>query len=320
MRTLFFTVATTNYLPFAVSLLDSVKLHHPEFEFCICLTDYLNADDMERYSLAKKYPLLQLHEIKAEEFDFITKNYNPSELSNACKIPFAQHFFKNNEVDQVIFGDSDMLFFNRLPDHIFKEHEIIFTPHFTSPPPHEHKSQEMEVLNAGMFNGGFFKLSRSEETFRFLDWFRSRCTLECISDRCRGIYYDQLWINFVPLYFQTTHIERDKGMNMAYWNLHERSITKTEIGFIVNQSDILSFFHFSGWDFNHPLKVCKWASWDAESRPDLKPLLLKYYEMLKANQYEQYISIPNYYTAKNNSGKKSLFKKLKRKLFRKQAK
>lgn len=317
MRTLFFTVATTSYLPFAVSLLDSVLEHHPEFEVCICLTDYLSDQDIEVYSLAKKHPLLQLHEIKAREFDFMIKEYNASELSNACKIPFAQYFFENKEIDQVIFGDSDMLFFNRLPEHILQQHEIVFTPHFTSAPPLEYKAQELEVLNAGMFNGGFFKLTRSEETNRFLNWFRSRCTPECISDRCRGIYYDQLWINFVPLYFPETHIDRDKGMNMAYWNLHERTLSKTEQSFKVNNESPLSFFHFSGWDFNNPMKVCKWSSWDAESRPDLKPLLLKYHQTLQENQYIQYIGIPNHYTAKNNSNKQSWFRKLKGKLFNK---
>lgn len=315
MKTLFFTVATTNYLPLAVSLLDSVKEYHPDFEICLCLTDYLSQSDFDKYSLATRHPLLQLHQIGAKEFDFITKNYNASELSNACKIPFAQYLFHNKEIDQVIFGDADMLFFNRLPDHILEEHEIVFTPHFTSAPPLEYKSQELEVLNAGMFNGGFFKLKRSEEAEHLLNWFRSRCTPECISDRCRGIYYDQLWINFIPLYYQNTHIERDKGMNMAYWNLHERSISETADGFIVSETTPLSFFHFSGWEYSNPLKVCKWASWDTENRPDLKPLLLRYHQVLKSNQYEQYIGIPNYYTAKNKPRKKSLLKKLKRKLF-----
>jgi len=317
MRTLFFTVATTNYLPFAVSLLDSVKLHHPEFEFCICLTDYLNADDMERYSLAKKYPLLQLHEIKAEEFDFITRNYNAMQLANSSKVLFTEYFLKTKEIEQVIFGDSDMLFFDRLPQNVVNEHEIIFTPHFTVPPPIENKSQELEVLNAGMFNGVFFKLKRSTETEKFINWHKERSVLDCIYDFKKGYYGEQLWLNFVPLYFKTAHIEKNKGMNMAYWNLHERTIKETTNGFSINHTSPLSFFHFSGWDYHNPLKVCKWASWDADNRPDLKPLLLKYHEILKANQYERYINIPNYYTAKNNSGKKSFFKKLKRKLFRK---
>lgn len=54
-------------------------------------------------------------------------------------------------------------------------------------------------------------------------------------------------------------------------------------------------------------------------RPDIKPLLIKYHEVLKNNEYEQYITLPNYYTSKNNSQKKSIFKRLKHKLFKNKA-
>jgi hypothetical protein len=318
--TLFFTIATTNYLPFAVSLLDSVKQHHPEFEVCICLTDYLTPATIAKNKLMEKYPILQLHELQAEEFGFITQNYSPMELANSAKILFAEHFLSREEVDQVVFCDSDIRFFGRLPENVIAEHDIVYTPHYTSPPPIEMKRQELEVLNAGMFNGGFFKLKKSAETMKFIKWFRERCVLECISDRCRGYYYDQLWINFVPLYFKNVNIERNPGMNMAYWNLHERQLSQKNGVFMVNDQSPLSFFHFSGWDYNDPLNITKWSLFTAEQRPDVKPLLSAYYKALQENEYEHYITMPNHYTAHNKSQKKSFFKKLKHQLFKRKNK
>lgn len=316
--TVLFTIATTNYLPFAASLLDSVKQYHPEFEVCIGLTDYLLEDTIAENKLMNKYPLIQLHELKAKEFEVIIEKYSPMELANSAKILFAEHLLSKEDIDQVIFCDSDMLFFGRLPENVINENEIIYTPHFCSPPPIEMKRQELEVLNAGLFNGGFFKLRKSPETDRFIKWFRERCVLNCVSDRCNGYYYDQLWLNLVPLYFKNAHIERNLGMNVAYWNLHERKISEhTEGVFQVNEASPLSFFHFSGWDYNNPLGISKWALFNLEMRPDVKPLLIKYYQALKNNEYERYITLPNYYTAKNHSQKKSILKKLKDKLFKK---
>ncbi|WP_316792787.1 glycosyltransferase [Pedobacter frigoris] len=315
--TLFFTIVTANYLPFAVSLLDSAKVHHPEFEFCICLTDYVSSELLAQNELMKKYPVLQLHEIKAEEFDFITTNYNPMQLANSSKILFASYFLNEKEFDQVIFADSDMLFFNRLPDSIINSGDILFTPHFTSPPPLEMKRQELEVLNAGLLNGGFFILRRSEDTNKFITWLRERSVKDCVYDFSRGIYGEQLWLNLIPLYFNNVSVETNKGLNVAYWNLHERIISEDNGTFFVNETTPLYFFHYSGWDYNDPLNISKWGLITTEMRPDIKPLLISYREALKKNQYEAYINMPNYYTANNNSKKKSFFRRLKNKLTKK---
>lgn len=315
--TLFFTIVTANYLPFAVSLLDSAKTHHPEFEFCICLTDYISPEVIVQNELMKKYPILQLHEIKAEEFEFITVNYNPMQLANSSKILFANYFLNEKKFDQVIFADSDMLFFNRLPVNVINGNNNVFTPHFTSPPPIEMKRQELEVLNAGLINGGFFILRKSEETNKYITWFRERSVKDCVYDFSRGIYGEQLWLNLVPLYFSNISVETNKGLNVAYWNLHERIISEKKGTFFINKTVPLYFFHYSGWDYKEPLNISKWALITTEMRPDITPLLIKYHETLKNNQYEAYINMPNYYTANNKSKKKSFFQKLKHKLSKK---
>ena len=311
----FFTVVTTNYLPFAVSLLDSVKRYHPEFELCICLADYLEPETIASNHLMTKYPIIQLHEIGAEEFDFITTTYNAMQLANCSKILFAKYLLSRNNTEQVIFGDSDMLFFSRLPNHIMEGSDIVLTPHFSSPPPIEMKRQELEVLNAGLLNGGFFKLKKSTETEKFIKWFRERSVKDCIYDFNKGYYGEQLWLNFVPLYFKNTLVDTSYGLNVAYWNLHERMISENNGEFTVNKNTPLSFFHFSGWDYKSPLNISSWALFTSEMRPDIVPLLLIYKDALQKNEYEYYTNIPNFYTSDNKSQKKSFLRKLKTKLF-----
>lgn len=314
--TLFFTVATTNYLPFAVSLLDSAKKYHPDFEFCICLADYITDDEIERNDLMNKYPIIQLHELGVDEFDFITQNYNPMQLANCSKVLFAKYFLEQDHINQVIFCDSDTFFFGPLPKSTVNDHEIILSPHFTQPPSIDMKRQELEVLNAGLYNGGFFKLRKSSQTFKYIAWLRERSVKDCIYDFKRGYYGEQLWLNLVPLYFKDTFIERNEGVNVAYWNLHEREISEVNGSFFVNNITPLSFFHYSGWDYFAPEEISKWALFTSEMRPEIKPLLLKYHAALRANEYEHYINKPNYYTSKNNLNKKSFFSTLKKKYFK----
>ncbi|WP_316826670.1 glycosyltransferase [Pedobacter miscanthi] len=314
--TLFFTVATINYLPFAVSLLDSAKKYHPDFEFCICLADYITDDEIERNELMNKYPIVQLHELGADEFDFITQNYNPMQLANCSKVLFAKYFLEQVHINQVIFCDSDTFFFGPLPKSTVNDHEIILSPHFTQPPSIDMKRQELEVLNAGLYNGGFFKLRKSAQAFRYIDWLRERSVKDCIYDFKRGYYGEQLWLNLVPLYFKDTFIERNEGVNVAYWNLHEREISEVNGSFFVNNTTPLSFFHYSGWDYFAPEEISKWALITSEMRPEIKPLLLKYHAALEANEYEHYIKKTNYYTSNNNLNKKSFFSALKKKYFK----
>jgi len=314
--TIFFTVVTTNYLPFAVSLLDSAKHFHPEFEFCICLADYLTNEEIASNDLMQRYPIIQLHELGVEEFDFITQNYNPMQLANCSKVLFAKHFLEQQQIDQVIFCDSDTYFFGKLPFSTTNEGEIVISPHFTHPPSVDMKRQELEVLNAGLYNGGFFKLKKSPETNNYIAWLRERSVKECIYDFKRGFYGEQLWLNLVPLYFKNVAIEDNVGINVAYWNLHERNISWRDGTFFVNDNVPLCFFHYSGWDYNNPSEISKWALFTSKMRPDIKPLLLKYHVALQANEYEHYINRINYYTSKNNLNKKSFFSTLKNKYFK----
>jgi hypothetical protein len=307
--TLFFTIATSNYLPFAVTLLDSVKKYHPEFSFCICVTDYIPPDDFLPGSIFDRYEILQLHEIEAEEFKFITTNYNAMQLANSSKILFVNYLLKRSNVDQVFFADSDILFFNRLPEEIIRNYDIVLTPHFSTPPSIEMKRQELEVLNAGLFNGGFFKLKKSDEAQRFINWLRERAVLDCIYDFSSGHYGEQLWLNYVPLYFKNSHISLDLGLNVAYWNLHERNIDIVDDVILVNNITPLSFFHFSGWDYNNPLQISQWALYTLEMRPNFKPLLQRYHELLTSNEYEKYINKPNFYVKRKNT-ERSFWKRL----------
>ena len=67
-------------------------------------------------------------------------------------------------------------------------------------------------------------------------------------DVTEGIFVDQKWINLFPCFSDDIRILRLPGCNMAYWNLHERKLSKSVDGWLVNDLSRLMFFHFSNLD------------------------------------------------------------------------
>ncbi len=48
-------------------------------------------------------------------------------------------------------------------------------------------------------------------------------------DLKKGLFVDQIWINFVPLFFKKVRIFLHHEYNVAYWNLHERMIQGNKV-------------------------------------------------------------------------------------------
>src|SRR5208282_3977814 len=89
-------------------------------------------------------------------------------------------------------------------------------------------------------------VTNSDEAHKFLSWWEHRCLTLGYVDRQNGLFVDQKWIDFVPCYFNSVLVLKHPGCNMAYWNLHERTLEKVGETWIVNNSEPLIFYHFSG--------------------------------------------------------------------------
>jgi glycosyltransferase involved in cell wall biosynthesis len=64
------------------------------------------------------------------------------------------------------------------------------------------------------------------------------------------MFVDQRWLDYLPALFPHT-VVRDPGCNVAYWNLHERPLSRSDEGVRAGGAP-LRFFHFSGFDPDLP--------------------------------------------------------------------
>ncbi len=125
------------------------------------------------------------------------------------------------------------------------EAEIVVTPHALAPAMDGLRPSDIDFLRNGSFNLGFIALRRGAESLSLLDWWERRCLSHGFNDLGFGTFVDQKWIDLVPSYFESVHVLRHRGCNVAFWNLHERQLFEVNGSYRVNDVPLV-FFHFSG--------------------------------------------------------------------------
>lgn len=252
------SICAANYLPLVNVLGNSFLKFNPGSTFSVLVIDskkvefkkeqnfnYLSPDDLE---------------IDAQVFENMAFYYNVTELATALK-PTALKTLLAKDSTKVIYLDPDIEVFERLSelDDALEENPIVLTPHTLSPIPQDGlRPSDIEIMSSGTFNLGFIGLSKSETVNQLLDWWEQRLRFDSISDPQENLFTDQRWIDLVPSYFPI-HILRNSGYNVAYWNLHERTLENTDSGVLVN-GEPLKFFHFSGYTPNKPWILSKYVS------------------------------------------------------------
>lgn len=142
-----------------------------------------------------------------------------------------------------------------------KWHTFVLTPHLLSPLPLNQGDcqNELSLISFGTFNAGMFGTTKSSESISFLKWWGN-----WVLDPRHMIIsygYDQVWLNYVPVYCPNFFILREKNYNVAYWNLIERELNQRN-GFFFCENEPLVAFHFSGFDDNIPEKLTTYPSYE----------------------------------------------------------
>jgi hypothetical protein len=296
--TLAFTICSINYLAQAQTLGQSLQRTNPDVEFVIGLVDRLDKVSLEQDKIPP-FQLLEIDKINIKAFDEMCENYNITELNTAVKPYFFDYFFKNRpDIQNVIYFDPDIIVFDSLIPlkESLEKYSIVLTPHITSPITDKFETREIDHLNTGLYNLGFVAVGRSESSYQMIDWWMERLKKDCVIDLCNGLFVDQHWMIFVPIFWkEVTFVDNYAGYNVAYWNLHERTVSQNGGKYFINSVPLI-FFHFSGYGLNKPNEVSKYQNRSSfENRPDIVSLFEYYAQQLKDNFNDYYIKIPCFY-------------------------
>ena len=302
MITIAFTLCSNNYLAQAKVLGDSFGKHHPEIEFIIGLVDTFHSSI--DYSAFSDLTILQVSEIDIPEFGDMERKYNIVELNTSVKPFYFTHIFKFLNADKIIYLDPDTQIFSPLEEalDLLDNYNIIITPQNYTPIDDGHSPSDIHLLGTGIFNLGFIALSHFKMVESFLEWWTKRLVKYGFADERNNMFFDQVWINLVPVFFDNYYILKHPGYNMSPSNLHERAISPdTIMQWEVNKTYPLRFYHFSGFRYTVPDLICSYSKrFTFKSRPELLPLYSMYTKLLLKHNIENLSGIQPVYCRKDS--------------------
>lgn len=304
MKHIVFTICSNNYFAQAIVLGKSLAASNPQCTFYVCVAD-CKVRDVD-YSTVQN--VLFADELLIPTFEQMVQKYSIVELNTAIKpYMFSYLFQKEYDCDMVTYLDPDIYVYKSLEliESLIKDSNFILTPHTTSPYPLDGNiPNEEDILNTGIYNLGYISIKNNEEGKKMVHWWEERLRDKADINFSAGHFTDQIWINFVPLYFNKVCICRNLGYNVAYWNLHERDIVSGDGNIFIQKEQEkhpLVFFHFSGYN---PLKPDVFSKYQnrilLQEGTILMDLCKQYGKNLLNNNYLHYSQIECYYQKKHN--------------------
>ncbi|MFC6645654.1 group 1 glycosyl transferase [Granulicella cerasi] len=283
------TIVSPNYLAYARTLGASYLRAHPGHRFFVLIV--ANLTDATPF-LGGSFEPVMLHEIGVADLRAEAMKYDILELNTNVKPAFMLHLLAKHQLDTLVYLDPDIYVYAPL-EPVFEVLDAgasaVLTPHMTTPVWDGKAPGEQDLLVNGTYNLGFIAVSSSEESRKLLQWWDVRCLEAGYSEGRSGLFVDQKWINMVPGLFADVHISRNAGLNMAYWNIHERGIQTTAEGYMVENANTapvpLRFFHFSGIVVTDESVLSKHTNrYTLASRPDLTQLFADYKAAVRAEK------------------------------------
>ena len=264
-QTVVFTACSANYLNKALAMCLSVRQHSPGIDTVVLLVD-------RKREVKLANPDVKL--LWAEDLGFpgllqCAFKYNIIELNTALK-PFVARCLLI-DYDKVIYLDPDVCVFAPLDGVVqaLDDSAAVFTPHALSPYEGEGRPTDQDLLRFGAYNLGFFGVANRPQAHVLLDWWHRRCLALCFYEPLDGLGVDQKWMDLAPSFFDSVGILRDPGLNVAFWNLHERKLSCEGLHWQVNGASPLVFIHFSSFVEADPAAVAdKQTRYQSGSRPD----------------------------------------------------
>lgn len=244
----FCTVITSNYLPYALNLLHSIREHDPEVHFNILISDAAKSEfDGKAHDQSTFFRFAEDVASEGVGLKIVQKyRYNHHDAFRwSCKSVLINYLIAECGYAKVIYVDSDMFFFSPF-SFLFDAldtHRVLLTPHWRTPHPSCSPSEYRLLFSDGLYNAGF--IGANSNAIDVMEWWAESCLYSCQKGSFPGEYVDQSILNMMPIYFEGVHILRHKGCNVSVWNQHVcRRTMKPDGSIFINDVFPVVFIHF----------------------------------------------------------------------------
>lgn len=240
----FCTLFDKNYIFRGLALYYSLRKNSDSFVLWILCMDDQVYDQLFQMKL-ESVRLIKLKDLEDEKLLAIKPGRTISEYCWTLSSSLPLHVLKQDaSMSEVTYLDSDLYFYSPL-EKIYEEmgdKSIFIIRH--------NYTKELQYLEerSGIYNVALVVIKNDEEGIKCLNWWREKCLEWCFSRLEDGKFGDQMYLNDWPERFKGVCVSKNKGVNLAPWNINKYHLSKNENGIFVEE-DRLVFYHF------HSLKM-----------------------------------------------------------------
>ena len=254
MATAYCTILSTNYLPRALALAESLRRHEDGAQLRILFIDVAHPGDLPQLDGVEPVSTEVLG-LPDREVLHLATTYDLVEFATAIKPLFLKSLLQDHE--QVFYLDPDTYLLTPMvelgPALEATAGGILLTPHFLHPTSPEAGTTDHHMLGVGVYNLGFCGVDR--RSVAFLDWWWGHLREECLFDPLSGLFVDQKWVDLGSTLFEAGSL-RHSGYNTSVSNLSERPVARDADGYLnAANGERFRLFHFHAFDSSAPEKV-----------------------------------------------------------------
>ena len=274
------TVATANYVYWADVLFSHARRIDPELRLTLLVADASRAAlDPIRQVLGPDVDVLCCDDLGFSFLADMRTYYGPLEFCSALKVLGSAYVLRSEEA--CLFLDPDMVILDSLRETVLEcPGKIVVCAHTLAPFPVDGASpDDLELCWSGHINGGVFLTRRGASGNPALDWLVGHTRYHWFVAPSLGMYADQQWFSALFYFFRDyTRLVEDRGVNVAYWNLHERSLREEDGHISLASGEPLRLMHFSGFLVPSGGKLSRHSSrqFDADTEAALRKLINRY--------------------------------------------
>lgn len=300
-----FTIVARNYLGQASVLFESIKRQCGDVRFCCFVVD--GFDNKSEIPETLRNNVYDCRKLGIPYFEEMAFRYDVVEFSTSLKPYIFNYIFESEKYKSAVYFDPDIKLFDNLNwlEEALKYKSIVVTPHLldinaNSPSiaGEEHAMDLYSFLFVGTFNFGFVAIKNDSCGTAYVKWWSEVLRDNCFVEISKGLFVDQKWGDFLPSFFgERLDVLRDAGANVAYWNVHERSLTSdSELNYFVNSSR-LKFVHFSSIDLANAdgisSNIPTYKNINLLTYPEYKELFVTYKkELIDSGHRERKVKTP----------------------------
>lgn len=251
--TTFCTIITSNYMPFARALYNSLQKFNKSAQLHVLITDSEKpVDGIENF-----HPVL-LNQISGIRlFKEIEKKYahTNSDFFRWSLKPILMTWLLEQGFEKVTFLDPDVYFvgdYNFLVEKLDTS-SILLTPHWSNTDPYFLEESLIYIMRNGLYNAGF--VGASKKGINALKWWTEACHYNIDRRTDLGIYVDQKYLDILPVEYPGVEIIRHRGCNIASWNMNSNKRGIVDGKLLINNEFEPVFIHFTKDTIRHILNL-----------------------------------------------------------------